>query len=208
MNDKLMHIPKNDVYQRIYHWVMNKDSAFISPQDKLIFDRWDFCDNLLRKYGKLRQVENMMKAKYPNISLVQIKRDIENTKRFFASIHTVNKEYEKLFLLEDIRDTMLQAKNTGNLMARAKAQQNLYMVLGLGKEDSIDLSLLEKHDYILAIAARDTVLKIDLLELQKLSYSNKKMVADFLESEITDVEAFKIMNPELPSYDSEETILE
>ncbi len=197
-----------DIYNRIFKWVMDDNTSFISEKDKEIFDRWDYCDNQLRKFSHSRDVEMMMRQKYPNISVTQIRRDIENTRRFFSSIATVNKKYEAAFLIEDIKDTLIKAKNTNNLMARIKAQQNYYMVLGLGKEDTIDISLLEKHDYFAVIATDSAAGKIDLLELQKYSVSNRKNISDLLESEITDVDAFKILNPELPSYDSEETIPE
>ena len=136
-------LPASSTYNRIYEWVMNRDSNYLTPQDKSIYDRWDFCDNQLRKYAKDREVELVMKAKFPNISSRQIKRDIENTRRLFSSISTINKEYEKLYLIEDIKDTMMEAKNQNNLMARTKAQKNLYLALGLDKDDEIDLSKLE-----------------------------------------------------------------
>ncbi|MFZ4412674.1 MAG: hypothetical protein ACOYOV_06290 [Bacteroidales bacterium] len=197
-----------NTYNRIFEWVMNDNSTYLPEKEKEIFDRWDFCDNQLRRFSHNREVELMMRQKFPNISIAQIRRDIENTKRFFSSITTVNKKYETAFLIEDIKDTLIKAKNTNNLLARIKAQQNYYMVLGLGKEDAIDLSLLEKHDYFAVIATDSAAGKIDLLELQKYSVSNRKNISDLLESEITDVDAFKILNPELPSYDSEETIPE
>jgi len=198
-------IPANSSYARIYEWVMNKESVFISQKDKEIYDRWDFCDNQLRKYAKLRDVESMMQAKYPNLSLSQIKRDIENTKRLFSSITTIYKEYEKLFLLEDIKDAILEAKRTGNLKARAAAQKNMYLVLGLDKDDEIDLSKLENHEYYLTIGTREAILKIDLMNIHDMPLSARKRISDLLENEITEAEAIQILNPELPDYDTEET---
>ncbi|MFZ4413673.1 MAG: hypothetical protein ACOYOV_11355 [Bacteroidales bacterium] len=203
---KLLAAP--NAYARIYEWVMNRDTVFIEDKDFKIFERWDFCDNQLRKYGKQRDVEALMRAKFPNISMVQIKRDIENTKRLFSSIATINKGYEKLFLIEDIKETILTAKACNDLNARTKAQKNLFLVLGLDKDDEIDLSKLESHEYYITIASRDAMLKIDLLNLQKLAISNKKSISDFLESEITEADAFQILNPEFPSYDNQETIAE
>jgi len=192
-------------YLRILEWVMNRDSIFISETDKEQFDRWDYCDNQLRKYGKQRDVEAMMRAKFKNISISQIKRDIDNTKRLFNSITTVNKDYEKLFLIEDIKETILEAKKIGNLNARTKAQRNLYLVLGLDKDDEIDLSKLENHEYILAIGTSQSELKIDLMNIHEIPFTARKRVSDVIESEITEVEAYKILNPHLPDYDSEET---
>ncbi|MFZ4413885.1 MAG: hypothetical protein ACOYOV_12445 [Bacteroidales bacterium] len=192
-------------YLRILEWVMNRDSIFISETDKEQFDRWDYCDNQLRKYGKQRDVEAMMRAKFKNISISQIKRDIDNAKRLFNSITTINKDYEKLFLIEDIKETILEAKKTGNLNARTKAQRNLYLVLGLDKDDEIDLSKLENHEYILAIGTSQSELKIDLMNIHEIPFTARKRVSDVIESEITEVEAYKILNPNLPDYDSEET---
>ncbi|MFZ4414287.1 MAG: hypothetical protein ACOYOV_14485 [Bacteroidales bacterium] len=197
-----------DTYNRIFKWVMDDNTSFISEKDKEIFDRWDYCDNQLRRFSHSRDVEKMMQQKFPNISMTQIRRDIENTKRFFSSVAAVNKKYEAAFLIEDIKDTLIKAKNTNNLMARIKAQQNYYMVLGIGKEDDIDLSLLEKHDYFAVIATESAAAKVDLLDMQQYSVTNRKNLSDLLESEITDVDAYKILNPELPDYDSEETISE
>lgn len=194
-----------DSYARIYEWVMNRDSVYISEQDKKIYERWDFCDNMLRKYAKQRDVEQMMQAKFPNISIAQIRRDIENTRRLFNSISSINKEYEKLFLIEDIKETILECKRTGNLNARTKAQKNLYLVLGLDKTDEIDLSKLENHEYYLTIATPSSILKIDLMNIHEMPVTARKRVSDVIESEITEAEAMKIMNPELPEYDTEET---
>ncbi len=197
-----------DTYNRILKSVMDDTVTFLSDKDKEIFDRWDFCDNQLRRFSHLRDVEKMMQQKYPNISIATIRRDIENTKRFFSSVATVNKKYETAFLIEDIKDTLLKAKSTNNLMARIKAQQNYYLVLGIGKDDSVDISLLEKHDYFAVIATEAAAAKVDLLDMQQYSVISRKNLSDLLESEITDVEAFKILNPELPDYDSEEIIAE
>lgn len=198
-------IAADSAYARIFDWVMNRESKFISPQDKDMYDRWDFCDNQLRKYGKLREVENMMRAKFPNISLSQIKRDIENTKRLFTSIATINKEYEKLFLLEDIKETILEAKNKGDLQARAKAQRNYYLALGLHKDDEIDLSKLENHEYYLTIGTKDSILKIDLMNIQEMPVTARKRLSDIIDSEITEADAYQILNPKLPDYECEET---
>jgi hypothetical protein len=198
-------IPASSSFARIYEWVMNRDSSFISTKDKEIYERWDFCDNQLRKYGKQRDIESMMKAKFPNISIRQIQRDIENTRRLFSSITTINKDYEKLFLLEDIKETILEAKRTGNLKARAAAQKNMYLVLGLNKDDEIDLSKLENHEYYLTIGTKDAILKIDLLNIHEMPLTARKRVSDMLESEITEAEAMQILNPTIPNYDTEET---
>ena len=197
-----------ETYNRILKWVMVDNTSFITEKDKEIFDRWDYCDNQLRRFSHQKDVEKMMQLKFPNISISSIRRDIENTKRFFSSVATVNKNYETAFLIEDIKDTLIKAKSTNNLMARIKAQQNYYMVLGIGKDDDIDLSLLEKHDYFAVIATEAAAAKVDLLDMQKYSVTNRKNLSDLLESEITDVDAYKILNPELPDYDSEETISE
>lgn len=198
----------SDSFARIFEWVMNRESVFLSDSDKKIYERWDFCDNQLRKYGKQRDVENMMRIKFPNISISQIKRDIENTRRLFNSITTINKDYEKLFLIEDIKETMLEAKKTGNLNARTKAQKNLYLALGLDKDDVIDLSKLENHEYYLTIGTRDSILKIDLMNIHEMPLTARKRISDVLESEITEAEAYQILNPHLPDYDTEETISE
>ena len=194
-------------YLRIYDWVMNRDSVYISDKDKEIFDRLDFCDNQLRKYSKQRDVESMMRVKYPNISITQIKNDIACTKRLFSVINTFNKDYEKLFLLEDIKDTMIQARKKGDLNARTKAQKNYSQVLGLDKDD-IDESKLENHQYVLTIATKESVLKINLLEIGELPFTSKKRISDSLESDMSVDDAYLILNPELPDYDNEEAITE
>lgn len=194
-----------DSYARIYEWVMNRDSVYISESDKKIYERWDFCDNMLRKYAKQRDVEQMMQSKFPNISIAQIRRDIENTRRLFNSISSINKEYEKLFLIEDIKETILECKRTGNLNARTKAQKNLYLVLGLDKTDEIDLSKLENHEYYLTIGTKESILKIDLMNIHEMPLTARKRISDVIESEITEADAMKILNPELPEYDTEET---
>ncbi len=194
-------------YLRIYDWVMNRDSVYISDKDKEIFDRLDFCDNQLRKYSKQRDVESMMRVKYPNISITQIKNDIACTKRLFSVINTFNKDYEKLFLLEDIKDTMIQARKKGDLNARTKAQKNYSQVLGLDKDD-IDESKLENHQYVLTIATKESVLKINLLEIGQLPFTSKKRISDSLESDMSVDDAYLILNPELPDYDNEEAITE
>lgn len=194
-------------FNRIYEWVMNRDSNFISEKDKEIFDRLDFCDNQLRKFSKQKDVESMMRAKYPNISITQIKNDIACTKRLFSAISTFNKDYEKLFLLEDIKDTMIQARKKGDLNARTKAQKNYSQVLGLDKED-IDESKLENHQYVLTIATKETVLKINLLEIGQLPFTSKKRISDSLESDMSVDDAYLILNPELPEYDNEVIISE
>ncbi len=198
----------DSAFTRIHEWIVNKDTDYISEKDKEIYDRWDFCDNQIRKYAKQRDVESMMKVKYPNISITQIKRDIAATKRLFSSINTIDKEYEKKFLLEDIKDTMIQARKIGDLNSRTKAQKNYFLTLGIDKDDEVDLSKLESHEYYLTIATKETILKINLLDVSKLPCTSRKRISDSLESDLSVEDAYLILNPELPEYDNQEVITE
>ena len=183
-------------FDRIFKWVMDPDSAEITPECKAIYDRLDFCDNQLRRYARMKDVESIMRVKYPNISLVQIKRDIATTKRLFASITTINKDYEKLLLIEDIKDTMLSAKLKGDESSRTKAQKNLYLVLGIDKDDDLDISKLEKHTYMLFVGTKDYQFNMDLMDLQNIPLTARKRISDLMESEITEAEAYQILTPD------------
>ena len=182
-------------FDKIFEWIMNPDSEELSKEYKMIYDRLDFCDNQLRRFAKMKDIQAIMKRKFPNISLVQIKRDIETTKRLFSPINTVNKAYEKLLLIEDIKDTMITAKLKGDLSGRTKAQKNLYLVLGLDKDDEIDISKLEKHTYLLIVGTKDFQINLDLMDLQNIPMTSRKRISDLLENGITEDEAFNILTP-------------
>jgi hypothetical protein len=183
-------------YDKIHRWVLAPDdeNVRLTKQDRAIFNRWDFADTQLRRFPRKKQVAEVLRKKY-KYSISTAYSDIYNAQRLFASIHPLNKEWIRNYLIEDIFVLLEAAKKSGNMKAWGVAQANLIKAAGLEKidEEKIDPEILDKHNFYVMINIGKQVFKVDLETFQNLPVNTKNKIISEIDQEITEIEAAEIL---------------
>jgi hypothetical protein len=150
-------------------------------------DRWFRARELflsLKPVNDMPLVERLM-SQY-NISETQARTDCKNMKRFFGSVETVVKEYEKVAMIEDLKQQIKRLESDGSIKAEAialKCRQLLSKIMGF--------DLPENHAPVPVFVEINQVYDPNLLGMQKIdnlenvikNYLNKKSTKKLLDVE-------------------------
>ena len=160
--------------EKIIEFLQTHDDSIDLPKRvKDAYDKYDFCDNLLRANLTNKRIVNTLRYKF-KISRSQAYRIIQKTKIVFANFNPESKNYYKSFLLDSIIDTIRVSKAAGvdGLPEKIRAEANLIKLLGFDKsEPYIDPSL--KYQKTIVISTDPSVIglpKIENVEELKKSY--------------------------------------
>jgi hypothetical protein len=184
-------------YDRIREWltIPDEDRSRLPKADREIFNRWDFADNQLRRFPRKRQVVDVIMKKFGG-SISRAYNDVYQAQRLFASVHPLNKEWIRNWLIEDILIAIELAKKAGDRKALASEHNNLLKAAALEKmeEQKVDPEILSQHNFYIVVQNGKTHYKYNLESFQSLPLSTRNKIVKELDQEITDVEAIEIMN--------------
>ncbi|GAB3550594.1 hypothetical protein [Spirosoma fluminis] len=113
------------------------DKLTLSKDLQLQLDRWILVHGLLStgRYPKTtHQVNAVMKA-IPGITSRTARNYLEDTKRFFAMEDQPNLAYERVMLIEEVRDDMRLAKRKGDLRSLAALRKLYSELIGANKPE-------------------------------------------------------------------------
>ncbi|RIV20535.1 hypothetical protein DYU11_21050 [Fibrisoma montanum] len=108
------------------------------PADlKLQFDRWQLIFGLLNtgKYATTTQQINAVLQAIPGITSRTARNYLADTKRFFSVLEAPNLAFEKVCLIEELKDDMRLAKERGDLKALASFRKIYTKLIGADKEE-------------------------------------------------------------------------
>lgn len=136
----------------------------LSQEDKEIFERWNFADNMLRRGHTPKTIVGAMREKWDNGDST-FYRDIQNAKKLFGSLTKVDKDYEKMIMLGWLNKAIRTCFLQGNMRDLKGHLQLKIELLGLTKEDSGDLTpdMLGGNTYVINLPGGRTI-DIDSLE--------------------------------------------
>lgn len=184
-------------FEKIKDYCLNPDECNLTDKEKELHTRWNYIDDQIRKYGTSKECHNMIKIKYPDLSRAQIMRDIAMTKRLFSTTWTVDKEYYRRWLIEDIMLHINNCKTANDRRNWKDSHANLIKALGLDKDDKdIDPEKLEQHNYYLVANIGGINLKIDLTQMHKIPETAKLALAEYFKEEITEDVAAQLLEPD------------
>lgn len=169
---------------KIIEYLTNEETEGLKLSEKQqeMLNRYDFADNLIRKYIHRGRVANILMKKF-KISKAQAYKDIRDSKIMFNSTNKLDKEYWRGvahdWIVDCIRTAVLEKNNKDRIAAVAvfvklhqfdkeftdfpdfaAIQQNIYHitmnpeVLGINKDDDIETRL-EKYKNRLKESAED-----------------------------------------------------
>lgn len=182
-------------YNRILKWVQDPENCKLSAKDKEIYDRLDFADTQLRRKPRKKEAANMIIAKY-GVTKMTAYNYLWLAQKLFGSIHPINKDWWRNWLVEDILLLIESCKSSGDLKVWATAHANLVKALGLDQKEElpVDPDVLSQHNFYTVININNKMIKVDMDDLVKIPVSNRRRIIEALSKPITETEATEIMN--------------
>lgn len=181
-------------YKNIKAFLLEGNESALSAHQREALDRWVSASKLLEKNPVMKNAVAILQAKYPGLSRTQAYEDCRNSIQLFNSKKDFDFDLWRNWLLNDIVDLCLKAKDTGNLKAWAAAQANLIKALGDAPAQDIDPRLIEKHQILVPIQVNNSTYNIDFNKFLKIPIDQRTRLADALIAPASDQEITDIMN--------------
>jgi hypothetical protein len=103
---------------------------------KKLLERWNFTDNLIRKYESRETILEMLREKF-QISESQAWRDISNAMHFFGSVNINEKGYCRIWYAQDLEQIAKECRAIGKYKEAIAAIKEAAEIRGL-KDDDFD----------------------------------------------------------------------
>lgn len=180
-------------YKVIEEYVLSGRKNALPASQREMFDRWVAASKLLEKNPVMKNAVAILQAKYPALSRTQAYEDCRNAVRFFNTKKDFDFDLWHTWLLNDIADMCMKAKETGNLKAWAAGHANLIKALGDAPAQDIDPCLIEKNPVVIAMQVNNNSYHVDLNKLLSMSIDQRSKFVDALIAPATDAEIEEIM---------------
>lgn len=184
---------ENRDYEEIKSYLLEGNEAELPADQRAMLDRWVAASRLLEKNPVMKNAVAILQVKFPGLSRAQGYEDCQNALRMFNCKQTFDYDLWRTWLLNDIVEMCLKAKETGNLKAWAAGQANLIKALGEAPSRDIDPKLIEKNPITVAIQVNNNSYSVDLNKLLSMPIDSRTRFADALIAPATDDEIEQIM---------------
>lgn len=168
----------------INYLTLGEDKVKLTKNEKEKLDRYFFCYDQLNQKKSRHEVANRLISKF-RISKSQAYRDIFNAQYVVASSISIDTKFYESFLLDAIVETIRLAANKGDLRAKAQAERNLAMVLGLPKDDNGKIKPEMLHQNILVINSNPET--IGLERIPNIDDQVKKLMRKFQKNKMIEL---------------------
>ena len=111
----------------------------LSADLQLQLDRWIFIHGLLGsgRYPKTTQQLTAIERGIPGISARTARHYLEDTRRFFANQDEPNIAYERVMIIEELRDNMRICKKKGDMRSLAPLLKLYIEAIGANKPENV-----------------------------------------------------------------------
>lgn len=185
-------------YHLIKSHILDPDNSPLPVAQQRQLDRVKVASDLLDKSPRLKHTAEVLRVKFPGLSIAQAYRDVTIARRLFTSNSVQEYDFWITWILNDISKTIesCRSSNPPDNATISKCHANLIKLLGERPADGIDPKLIEKNTFIIPIQVNNTVLNIDMKKWSKLDANvRQELTRAILETgEISDAEAEEIMN--------------
>lgn len=179
----------------------------LTPKQTELYNRWNFCDNLIRRYGANKgKIFPMLMAKF-GYSKETASRDYRNTQMVFNSNPLNAKGYWREVLLEYATDGYKQCLADKDYKTAAMFLSNLIKITGVDRDDAqrIPFEKLQQNIYnvTLNVPAKSGQKNKNLLlnEIHRLNPEQRDIAAELIGESMDDISADDILNSDTPKED-------
>jgi hypothetical protein len=178
----------------IESWIQNPDTIVLSDKEKEILDRWDVADNLLRTTATEAVVVEKLCYKF-KYSSSQARKDIKDAKYFFGSQRKIEKNYERHWAIERIKDAILKAELDRDYKSLAHLFREFRAYTGIDKDDAKTPKPYQatQHNYYITYNVDGVEKKIDVEHFHNLPEDDKIKVIQNIETKLSDEQALNIL---------------
>jgi len=187
-------LPTNTLnFEKIRAWLNEPDAEEITPEQRLIYDRWDFAYDQL-KLERPPSVARRLMLKY-GVSRSTAYNDIGWCQKLLNPINRRDLEWVRNYLVEDAILQVNAARTALDMRAWDKASTRLLKLYAIERDekDGIDPELLGNNNYYITVNFGDKVEKINLDELSKLPEKKRMSLTEAMFGEIDIEDAKTIM---------------
>lgn len=127
---------KEDKFDRIFRYYGEENGKVTLPEDlRKELDRWTFIRLLYGSWEPMSAMEIVRSVvKEFKVSESTAWRDLRNSKKLFAHLEKSNLEFERIVVIEQIKQLRAKAIKRGDLKTAAMCDGNLIKVGGYDKE--------------------------------------------------------------------------
>jgi hypothetical protein len=173
--------------------VLDPDSTELSPEQKIILDRYVSAAKVLDRYPVMRNAVKLHRLKYPNISQSLAYRDLHCASRLFNSLHTFDYDFWQTWLINTTVRMIQLSETAQDFKSMGAGLTILKKAIGEKPEKETDPKLLEKHNFFIQINNNSQKISVDLDKLNLIPKEGRERLADDLFSEISDEQAQSIL---------------
>lgn len=179
---------------------LNSENTELVPKDNEILERWKFAYDQLQIEKKHAVAIRLKKVFKISESLAYL--DIFNAKKLFNPLNRHDIEFERIWLVNQIKDDILTMKKMANVEKRSRILERLYdrfyKAIGLDKDEieRIDPELLGNNILIAQFVLGDQKIEINLDENRVVSKGVKDKLLAAMYGDITIEDAQILINKE------------
>lgn len=189
--------PKN--FNELHHSVIlahiaDPENSPLDQVHKPMFDRVVTAARLIDDYPVSSVLLSVMRAKYPEMSTTQLRKDISLAQEIFKSRHTFDWDYWYAWMIKDQVELINQAKKRQDLKERNKGLDNLRKMIGERPVQNEDPRRMEANKFTVKVRMAGKSVEIDLDKARSLPEDLHKQAIDTLWEPIDDDKAEDLMN--------------
>jgi hypothetical protein len=197
MPKEALAIEDSNIFNKLRSF-LNSEEDEISQKDREILERWKFA------YDQLQIEKKHMTAirltKMFSITLRTAYNDIHNAKKLFNPINRHDSEFERIWLINMIKDDILACKKISNIEKRTRLLERLYerfyKALGLDKDeiDRIDPELLGNNKLVAVFQINNNNIEFNLDDSNHIKIEMKEKLMASMYDEINIEDAQELLN--------------
>lgn len=179
----------NDYFQgKVAQGALSKTQAKIK-------DRLDYADNLLRAGNRDKSVATQLMQRY-SIGTTTAYHDIEQAKYIHKSISQIDKDYEKIRLLDFNLHALNWAKETQNLKEYNMAIVTRMKILGVDRADDaagFDANLLQQNIFNIVLNEKSGAKSYTLDALMNLPVAKRNKMVEKMTLMLMEADVQKVL---------------
>jgi len=190
-------IEESGIFNKLRSFLNNEDGE-LNQKDKDILERWKFAYDQLQ-VEKKHQTAIRLNKLY-GVTIRQAYLDINNARKLFNPLNRHDIEFERIWLVNQIRDDIMAAKKITNVQKRIQLTDRLYeryyRALGLDKDeiDRIDPELLGHNKLIAVFNVDNRTFEFNLDEVNGIKSSVREHLIDIMHQDITIEDAKELLD--------------
>lgn len=168
----------------------------LSQTQAKIKERLDYCDNLLRSGKTDKAAASQLMLRF-SIGLTTAYSDVAQTKTIHKSMSQLDKDYEKMRLLDMNLKAMEWAIESGNLKEYNLAIVTRMKILGLDKQEAegpIDANLLQQNVFNFILNEKTGPKAYSIDALLNLPIAKRTKIMDKMQMMLLETDVAKILD--------------